>query len=167
MSLSNSDIEILYERYFEKIYRFFYYKTLNKEIAEDLTSHSFLTFIKQSKSQKEIQNPKNYLFGITKFTFLAYLKKKYKQELPLLNEDFAVYIDNFLDEIDDKPTLEDKASKYIKMLPEKQKRVLHMRLIEKLSLAEIAAKLGKNMNYVKTTQKRGIKNLKKMLALSG
>jgi DNA-directed RNA polymerase specialized sigma24 family protein len=39
-----------------------------------------------------------------------------------------------------------------------------MRLIEKMSLDEICEKLGKNMNYVKTTQKRGIRNLKFLIS---
>jgi RNA polymerase sigma factor (sigma-70 family) len=50
------------------------------------------------------------------------------------------------------------------LLPEKQRIVISLRLIEKLSLKEIAQELGKNMNYVKTTQKRAIKNLKEIFA---
>mgnify|MGYP006312730055 CR=1 FL=1 len=32
----------LYELYFEKIYRYIYYRTLNRETAEDLCSKTFL-----------------------------------------------------------------------------------------------------------------------------
>ncbi|MBU0976321.1 MAG: sigma-70 family RNA polymerase sigma factor [Patescibacteria group bacterium] len=163
------DIEMIYDLHFVSIFRFFYYKTLSNEKAEDLTSETFLIFIKQLKKEKEIENPKNFLFGIARNVFLKYLRRKYREELSLDErqlEDFAQYTQNFLEEIDQKPTLEDKVLKYILQLPEKQREVLYMRLIAKMNLGEIAEKLGKNMNHVKTTQKRGIKNLKKLIALS-
>jgi DNA-directed RNA polymerase specialized sigma24 family protein len=49
-------------------------------------------------------------------------------------------------------------------LPEKQRLVLKMRLIDKCSLHDICANLNKDMNYVKTTQKRGLHNLKLLFA---
>ncbi|MDD3647030.1 MAG: sigma-70 family RNA polymerase sigma factor [Candidatus Dojkabacteria bacterium] len=167
--LDTTEIEIVYEQNIVQIYRFFYYKTLSKEKAEDLASETFLTFINQIKKNKTIGNPRNFLFGIAKNVFLKFLRKKYRDELTFDEnhiENFAQYTQNFLQEIDQKPTLEDKALKFILKLPEKQKQVLYMRLMDKMKLNEIAEKLGKNMNYVKTTQKRGIKNLKKLIALS-
>jgi hypothetical protein len=41
---------------------------------------------------------------------------------------------------------------------------MHMRLIEKMSITEIALALGKNNDYVKTNQKRGVQSLRNMLA---
>jgi len=39
------DFEKVYEEYFSKIYNFMFYKVLNKEIAEDLTSEFFIKLL--------------------------------------------------------------------------------------------------------------------------
>ena len=38
---------LLYDAYVEKIYDYVYYKTLNKEVAEDLASQVFLKVLKK------------------------------------------------------------------------------------------------------------------------
>lgn len=88
--ITSEDIEVAYDQYFNNIYRFFSYKLLDKCIAEDLTSETFLLFVKQVKQDSEIINIKQYLFGIAKHVFLKYLKSKYDENSTSLNkyEDF-------------------------------------------------------------------------------
>lgn len=165
--MNDKELEEIYNKNFTKIYRFFYYKVQSKEIAEDLTSESFIKFVSVLKSKTDIISPERYLFGIVKLVFLQYLRNKYKaiKSIPIEKEqDFGSYIDNFIEDIDEKKTPEEFAIEYINKLPKMQKIVLTLRLIDKLSLKEIADKLDKNMNYVKTTQKRGIKNLKLLIS---
>jgi DNA-directed RNA polymerase specialized sigma24 family protein len=50
------------------------------------------------------------------------------------------------------------------MLPDKQRAILMLRLVEKRSLSEICELTGKDMNYVRTTQKRGIARLRELVA---
>jgi RNA polymerase sigma-70 factor, ECF subfamily len=163
--ISISDMGLLYDLYFDKLYKFFYYKVLSKEIAEDLTSETFLTFASVMKDNKQINNPKYYLFGIAKNIFLKFLKRKYKQEIPLslIGDNFEEYATKCIYDIESRDSFEDKLLKYLNQIPEKQKIVLQMRLIDKMSLKEIAVKLGKNMNYVKTTQKRALKSIKNLV----
>lgn len=165
--ISQQDIEVLYDLYFEKVYRFFYYKFLSREMAEDLTSETFLTFVKQSKKNTDIDDPKKYLFGIARNIFLKTLEEKYKKGIQISFDAIADRFADYVEEIDEsraKQTPEDVIKPLIKQLPEKQRRILHMRLIEKHTLSDICEKLGKDMNYVKTTQKRGIKKLKELIA---
>jgi RNA polymerase sigma-70 factor (ECF subfamily) len=161
-------IETLYENNFERIYRFFYYKLLSKEAAQDLTSETFLTFIEHINKNKPIDNFTNYLYGIARNVFLKFLKNKYQQDLTeqFNEESFAEHVELFINELDSVPTIEEKAQIYIQKLPEKQKLILHARLIEKKTLEEICTLFGKGMNYVKTTQKRGLKNLRELAANS-
>ena len=156
------DIGLIYELHFTKIYKFFYYKVLSQEVAEDLTSQAFLTFADIVKKHKLIKDPNKIIYGIAKNLFMQYLKQKYRSEIPfsVIGHDFEDYVDKSVNEITSKVKLEDRALKYIEKLPEKQKDVIKLRLIEKLSLKEICTKLNRNMNYVKTTQKRGLKSLK-------
>ena len=50
------------------------------------------------------------------------------------------------------------------MLPEKQKALVQLRLIDKKTPSEISTEIEKDVNYVKTTLKRGYKNLRKYIA---
>lgn len=157
-------LSTIYDSEFNRIYSFFYYKTLSKDLAEDLTSETFLALanILSGHSDKKIENLKSFLFGIAKNVFVKYLQRKYRGEIPFSNfgEDFENYIDTFVDKSQKREPLEDKLIPYLKYLPKKQAIVLELRFIQKLTLTEICTKLGKNMNYVKTTQKRAFKSLK-------
>ncbi len=163
-------LSTIYDSEFQRIYSFFYYKTLSKDIAEDLTSETFLVLanILSGDSDKRIDNLKAFLFGIAKNVFVKYLQKKYRGEIPFSNfsDDFEDYVDSFVVEKEKSEPLEDKLIQYLKYLPKKQAVVLELRFIQKLSLQEICEKLGKNMNYVKTTQKRAFKSLRDIIETS-
>ena len=167
-SLKEKDVLKIYNENFSRIYKFFYFKTLSKEIAEDLTSETFITFVRIVKDQKEIDNASAFLYGIGKNIFLKYLKEKYQSGIPFseFERDFENYAEEYVENIKNKRTLEDIALEYIIRLPAKQRQILYLRFIDKLSLKEICLKTGKDMNYVKTTQKRGLANLKKYSEVS-
>lgn len=166
-NLTEKEIKDFYNENFERIYKFFYFKTLSKELAEDLTQDTFISFVKIVKDQKDIENLRAFLYGIAKNIFLRYLKDKYRGGIPFseFERDFENYAEEYVENIQNKKTLEERASEFIKYLPPKQRLVIQLRFIEKLGLKEIAEKLNKDMNYVKTTQKRGIANLKRYVEL--
>lgn len=153
-----------YKDNFESIYKFFYYKTYSKEIAEDLTSEVFLTFAEILKGQKEIENIRAFLYGIAKNIFIKFLQEKYQKEINLstLPDNFEEYAISEVKRADFS-SYEDKLKSLIQYIPVKQREIMHLRFVEKLSLAEICQRLDKNMNYVKTTQKRAIKSVKSLL----
>jgi len=166
--VSEEDLENIYDMHVEKLYRFFYRKVLDKTISEDLTSETFLNFVKSVKQNKQMQNPVCFLYGIARNIFLKFLKRKYHYKdfvsIGIDENKFESYIDNFTSEYEQTTTIEEHLLKFLPKVPQKQRDILHKRFIEKMSLKEIAAFLGKNMNYVKTTQKRGIKSLRKLIA---
>jgi RNA polymerase sigma factor (sigma-70 family) len=158
-------LEVTYKQNFEKIYRFFYYKVLDCMLAEDLTSETFLAFVEQIKKRKDIKNYNAFLYGVARVVFTKHLQKKYKEAtFNVAPEYFEQYIEHVLfDAKCDKP-LEDRAQKYIDLLPSAQKEVAYLRLVAKHTNKEIAQKLGKNQNYVKVTFRRALKSLKKLVA---
>lgn len=165
--MNDHELEQLYNKHFRNIYRFFYIKLQSKETAEDLTSDTFMKFLSIIKERDDIYDPERYLFGIAKLLFIDHLRKKYKglKTIPIEKEqDFGGFVDDFLKEVDNAPSSLDIVISYIDKLPLKQRDILKLRLVEKLSLKEICLKLNKDMNYVKTTQKRGIKNLKLLIS---
>lgn len=155
----------IFEKHLKRIYRYFYYKTFSKEEAEDLTSETFLQFVRKVRgSQSEITTPDNYLYGIARNIFRTFLRNKYKVSFVTMLQlpDFA----RELETADDTGVVDMKArvKELIEQLPVKQRDIIRMRLIEGKTISDIMASTGKNENYVKTTQKRAIRSLKKLLA---
>ncbi|MCA9377079.1 sigma-70 family RNA polymerase sigma factor [Candidatus Nomurabacteria bacterium] len=168
--MTTSEISSLYREHVTKVYRYFYKRTASREISEDLTSQVFLSYAEVCRDPgTQIDDHTKYIFGITRNTFLTYLREKYeKQEFTLDIEDLS-HQGTFEDETDeDQPVEQPKditplITHYIDLLPEAQQRVMRLRLLEHRSLKEICEILNKNMNYVKTTQKRAIRRLKEIL----
>lgn len=156
------ELETLYRENVSLIFRYFRLRTFSKEVAEDLTSEVFLRFA----AKYEVNSTRAYLYGIAKLVFLEYLKKKYKQELPLGDEiaNFASHVEDFVSENNNADSRQKMLRELIEKLPEKQKEVIQLRLNEHLDISEICEKLGKDSNYVRTTQKRALANLKKLWA---
>lgn len=163
--ITERELSKLYEEHFDKIYRFFYYKVQSTESAEDMTSETFMTFVRLVGENKEIENIKAFLYGIAKNVFLQFLKSKYREGIAfsVIDEDFEGQTSEFLEEVEECETPEETLLKFLDKLPEKQKEIIRLRFIDKLSLSDICAKMNKDMNYVKTTQKRGLKSLRKLV----
>jgi RNA polymerase sigma-70 factor (ECF subfamily) len=157
--------EDIYNRHFKKVYGFFMAKTFNRYLAEDLTSDVFTTAFEQfQNSSKQIIDKEKYLYGVMKLTWLTYLRQKYANlESSDENiEDYAVYAEQTIEETCAK-SLIDRALPYIEQLPDRQRDIMLLRFRDGLSLKQICQQTGKDMNYVKTTQRRGLASLKRVV----
>lgn len=158
--IENKTLIELYRANVLKLYKFFYYKTGDKTIAEDLTSETFTSFVASCKGETEIENYNAFLFGIAKNIFTTYLRTKYKRtnnEISIdIEQEFGEYIEEYSEETEKSLTSEERLLKYLDQIPPKQAQIIRMRFIEKMSLQEICEKTGKDMNYVKTTQKEDL-----------
>ncbi len=161
---SKKELKNIYRENVKSLYRFFYHKTAKKTVAEDLTSESFLKLAEQIRKGTEIKDLKSYLYGIAKIVFVSYLREKYQEVNVDVEElDFMFYTEDFTDAHSHDDSFLEFVKHFVDRLPKKQRIVLEMRLIQKMKPLRIAESLGKNLSYVKTTQNRGIKNLRKML----
>lgn len=161
-------IESIYTEHVEKLYRFFYYKVLDRQTSEDLTSDTFLAFAEKFEGlKKENDYPVKYLYGIARNVWNGYLRKKYK-----FSEYYTDSLDDFSKLVDDELVsisvmdLRSRAMKFIEMLPDKQRDIAKMRLIEEIPPKDIAKEIGKSTNYVKVTQRRAMRNLERLIAES-
>ncbi len=170
MHITLTMIQSIYEEQVEALYKYFYFKTLSTPDAEDLTSQTFLEFTKSVVAEKSIDDPVKYLYGVAHNVFIAYLKKRYTQEelvqvLTRLNDgNPQELVEEYTELVESQPTLEERANHFIQQLPEKQRLLITLRLIDKLTPSEISDKIGKDTNYVKTTLKRGMKSLRQAIA---
>ena len=56
----------IYDQYIDKIYRFIFLKVSSQEVAQDLTSETFLRIWEAYRNQKEIENPQAFLYQIAR-----------------------------------------------------------------------------------------------------
>lgn len=159
-------LEAFYDEHVDKVYKFFYIKCLDRSTAEDLTSDTFTLFIEQAQAQT-IKDNKKYLYGIMRNTWLQFLRKKYQQALTDIEniEDFGDHVEANIIHFDKAETSTNRLLPYIEKLPEKQRLIISKRLLEDMSVSDIASELGKDRNYVKTTYKRGIASLRALLTV--
>jgi RNA polymerase sigma factor (sigma-70 family) len=157
-------LEKFYDEHADKVYKYFYIKSLHRATAEDLTSETFLLFMEQAKIH-EIDNYTKYLYGIMRNTWLQFLRSKYQQALTDVEdiEDFASHVEMNIEQFDEAKSTSNRLIPYIETLPAKQREVLIKRLIEEKSISEVATELGKNKNYVKTTYHRALTTLRTKL----
>lgn len=162
---TNQQVTEFYTLYFDRIYRYFYYKLLSQELAEDLTGDTFLAFAEQLHLNKVHENPRAFLYGIANHKLNDFLRHKYKlpiAEVPVENIQAVAEIDEFVVQ-QEKLTPEEKIQQVLHLLPPQQREIIELRMLEKLTLSEVVEKIGKDMSYVKTTQNRAIKKLKNLL----
>ncbi|MBN1374244.1 sigma-70 family RNA polymerase sigma factor [Candidatus Dojkabacteria bacterium] len=164
--MDKTQLETLYNENIVKIYRFFYSRTLSQAVSEELTSQTFLAFAENSRSKTTIENPVGYLYGIAKHIFISYLKQK-GHEIPLEIERLEIYeeIEQTTYRIESNGYTQSQIETFIDRLPEKQRQIAKLRLLQKLKTKEICEKICKDNNYVKTTMKRAIKSLRLMIAM--
>ena len=158
------DLPQFYEEYVDKVYKFFYIKNLNKQIAEDLTSQTFTLFVEQA-SHQDIDNYKKYLYGIMRNIWLQFLREKYKESLEYVEsiDDFETYSKLDVYDFESSVRPENRMRPFVDKLPKKQNQVLTMRIYQNMSTSEVAKQLGRDKNYVKTTYQRALKSLRGML----
>lgn len=160
MTLTQDELITIYRENIDKIYKYFFYRVLNTDIAQDLTSNTFLSFVKQINNT-DVNNIEGYLKGIAHNIFNTYLKEKYR------NKEISIdieYFDNIaVEEYEEALDYTKLLERVLPKVPKAQRNILKLRFIDKMSIKEIAHKLGKDENYVSTTQKRAFVTLRNIL----
>jgi RNA polymerase sigma-70 factor, ECF subfamily len=156
---NNNAVAELYERYVEKIYKFAYYKTTNVEVAQDITSETFLSAIKALNTFRQDSSFKNYLFAICKFKIINYYREKYKTES--LNELEIQDTSEILDEIEEKLENEQKRFKeMINNLQDDEKTLLTLRFEQGMKIKDIADQLKLTQSNTKVKISRTVSKLR-------
>ena len=155
------DIEKIYRIYFEDVYRFLLSLSKNKDIAQDITSETFLKVINNTKKIEKSTNIKAYIFTIAKNTYINYYKKN---KLMIATDDIEKFdqgIDSFEESLieDDKLKILRNA---IDKLDEPYKSITKLRLND-LSFKEIGKIYGKTSNWACVCYYRAKEKLKDIL----
>ena len=163
---SPKTIEQVYNDHVKKLYTFFYYKVLDKQTAEDLTSETFLALAEKLHTLDDDSDTiDKYLYGIARNKWNGYLREKYKRAeyFPEDIDDFSQFVEHEVESMEGM-SLQDRATTFIDMLPKKQREIAQLRLIDGRTPTEIAKEIGKPTNHVKVTLRRAMRRLEELIA---
>ena len=149
---------LIYDTFIKKIYDFVFYKTMHQQLAEDLTSQTFL------KAWKNITQFKSGNFSAWLYTIARNIVvDHYRSQKEILAvEDFwdLKADDDVLGEVEERLKIE-KLQQGLARLKSSEREILMLRLWQDLPFKEIAVILGKNEGAAKMSFARAMESLKK------
>ncbi len=153
----------LYERYFDKIYRYVCLKIGNRVEAEDMTQQVFVNALHSISSFKWRGLPFSaWLFRIAHNQVVDYLRKKTRQPLSPLNELITASGDNPQKITEQKINIEQLVLA-TKGLTSAQQEVIALRFAGDLPISQVAKIMGKSEGAIKALQHSAIVSLRKTL----
>lgn len=153
-------LAVLYQRYFDNLYRFCYWQTNRSDDAEDLTQDVLVAMVKGIKQFSFQSSFRNWLYAIAKRVIAAWLKQKYR----LSQVEYA----EFLQEIGDDDTwLADDnqvkkqahVEKLLAKLTQRDRKIMRLRYLRGFTQAEIAKQLHISVTNVKVICHRCLRKL--------
>ena len=138
------DFEKIYNIYFKDVYKFLLSLTKNKEIAQDITSETFLKIINNEDKLENVENTKSYIISIAKNTYINYYNRNKKIIITEDIEDFIDAYESFEEKIINVDQ-EKNLYKAIEKLEEPYKSITKLRL-EEMSFKKIGQIYNKTDN---------------------
>jgi RNA polymerase sigma-70 factor (ECF subfamily) len=153
----------LYNHYFERLYRFIYYRVGHKEVAEDLTEDVFIKIFKGIGNLQQTAAFEGWLFQIARNQVIDHYRSK-KNLVPLDEvENTLEYETNIID-IVNLQTEQKLLIKIIKELSPEQQTVIKLKFLEDLENETIAEIMNKTEGAIRVIQHRAISKLKELLS---
>lgn len=156
---------IIYSHYVRKVYDFCYYKTFDKEIAEDITSEVFMKGIKSIATfrwETEVELGSWYLRIAYNLVVDGARAHKDTTDIEDVAETYGESVDHTT-AIDSKNKLEEVLG-YLDTLESLHKDILIMRIWDEMSFAEISAVTGKSVDNCKQIVSRTLKKIQDNVA---
>lgn len=164
----------LYDRYVTAIYRFVVLKLPSREIAEDLTSETFLRAWRYIQESTTVENPRAFLYKIARNLVADYYRKQegIPDTVTFSSQDTSSSIEGSLDVASSaQRVMEARADvalilQHLARLKPDYQDVLTLRLIDDLPFSDIAVILGKNSGAVRVLYHRALKALDQLTSSS-
>ncbi len=119
------------ESYYDKIYKYIYFKVNNKTLAEDLTQETFLRFLKS-----ECNEPERYLYTIAGNLCIDEYRRI--KSVFTEDEDITQVEEGFEDKILEKQVL----ANALKVLSDEDREMIVLRFVNEEPIGEIAKLYG-------------------------
>ena len=154
------DFQSLFDRYYDAIYSYLYYKSGNMELSQDLTQEVFLILWKKRANIQQ-DKVKSYLYTIAHNLFLNEVKHQ-KVVLKFKKRPHSQAVEESPQFQMEESEFKDRLEAAIAALPEKNRVVFLMNRIEKLTYQEIADSLGLSVKAIEKRMHKALKELRKI-----
>lgn len=160
-----TEIETVYEKYVNLVFRNIYSRVRNKHIAEDITSEVFLKIVRNwEKFNSQKASVGTWIFTITRNTLIDYFRKGNNKTSSIDNEDEPEEICNKTQEEYVQIDIDtERVYKAIDKLNELEQQLILLRYISEMSYEEIANETKLNINTVGVKLLRAVTKLQKIL----
>lgn len=160
MGSGSGRFEQIYDEHVVGIYRFVYARVGNRPDAEDLTAQVFVRAVEQLDTTRQPGQIAAWLYRVAQNAIADYWRAFYR--LPLIGVD---HVAPGWEPADDRPrpepAREDGSAKRVEALlhdlPDRYRRVLELRFLQRLSVAETAVAMGITSGNAKVLQYRALR----------
>ena len=162
---SEEHFNILYNRYFDRVYNYTARKLRNRTEAEDLVQEIFYCVFTSLKSFEGRSSLLSWIYGIMKNNINNYFRRNKNSDVPINDEDRArLGLEKVSSEYGPDLQLEMKETitsfdRALSALSDSQYQVFRMRHMENLSIEQIASRTNKSKDSIKSNLYR----IKKLL----
>jgi len=152
----------IYELYFDKVYRFIYYRTNHQQTAEDLVAETFVRVWDKISAIHDTSSFNGWIYQIARNLVIDYYRsRKIDVDINIL-ENVLEYDDNIVD----RANLSFQQKKFLAVLDKlssDEQLVIKLKFFDELDNREIAQMLGKTEGAIRVIQHRAINELKELL----
>ena len=161
---SYSDFEGYYENYKDRLYSFFYYRLSDSDLAEDLTSETFIKAFEKFDDYNPAYSFGTWLYTIGRNKLTDHFRTaKEVSSIDVFEEEGGEIEDENLEDIEktlnDAVTVE-RFKEIMDTLPALQKECILLRYLDDLEFAEISEITGASYDQVRQSVSRGMKKLR-------
>ncbi|MGH2444856.1 MAG: RNA polymerase sigma factor [Candidatus Limnocylindria bacterium] len=160
MSTGPGPFEQVYDRHVVGIYRFVYARVGNRPDAEDLTAQVFVRAVEQLDTSRDPGQIAAWLYRVAQNAIADYWRAFYR--LPLVGADHVAPGWEPVDDGAERSQVPDdraaiRVESLLRRLPDHYRRVLELRFLERLSVAETASAMGISNGNAKVLQYRALR----------
>lgn len=150
----------LYEKYFDRVFKYFAIRTGDKDLSDDLTSQTFLrAFDKFDLYKQQESSFGSWLFKIGHNLMVDHFRRN-KDSLDLLEIESEMSSNENIEESMHFKLLAQEIYSILDEFNKEEKEIILLKLISRLTFQEIAKIIGKTENTIKTKYFRNLKILK-------
>jgi RNA polymerase sigma-70 factor (ECF subfamily) len=157
---SEEDFGAAYEAYARPIHQFFYWRTQDSKLSEDLTSGVFEKAWR-SRSSFHKGSIRAWLYRIARNLLIDHWRGK--KDVPLTDEDSLISEAEDVSETLDRQMMAKQLHQALDSLPSEMRSVVHLRFIEGLPAKQVARITGASESNVRVIQFRALKKMRKYL----
>jgi len=153
-------LSTLYERYYQGIYRYVYYRVGSSALAEDLTADVFVKMLHGIQSYSVQGVPFSaWLYRIARNRVIDHMRRQ-PEKADLSLEEARVETIASGETTLEQALQRDELLKAVQVLTDDQRQVIILKFIEDMDNATIAAVMGKTEGAVKSLQHRALDTLR-------